>query len=317
MAFDFEHAVSAPFRMQPGLRRLPPGATQTTPNRPGSRHQREKLAVLMSWPDEALLTLPDFDAKPALRALLSQAALEHPDALQWSPGTERLHARWLGWSADWAGDVRDEGSPLPELGLCLARLAPEWRLPALLALSLEEDLAVVDGRTATLPWLAVALPSHWAPPEKIGKHFREVHAPVADNTVLLAAGEHLMRLATGAERWERFVWNITYHPRLNHHPRALDPAGWAADLRAADVPAQAWFRTERQTFIPVAGHSQAVFTIQVQVQPLAEALAHADQARALHDALASMSPAVLAYRELDRPRDALLAWLDARATHAD
>ena len=37
MAFDFS-LVTAPFRMQPGLRRVAPGALQLTANAPGSRH---------------------------------------------------------------------------------------------------------------------------------------------------------------------------------------------------------------------------------------------------------------------------------------
>ena len=43
MSFDFDAAVTAPFRMQPGLRRLAPGTPQLTPLAPGSRHQREKM----------------------------------------------------------------------------------------------------------------------------------------------------------------------------------------------------------------------------------------------------------------------------------
>ena len=54
MPFDFDAAVSAPFRMQPGLRRLAPGTPQLTPLAPGSRHQREKLAVLSAFPELAL-----------------------------------------------------------------------------------------------------------------------------------------------------------------------------------------------------------------------------------------------------------------------
>ena len=45
MPFDFA-AVSAPFRMQPGLRRIVPGARQLTPNRHDSVALREKLSAL-------------------------------------------------------------------------------------------------------------------------------------------------------------------------------------------------------------------------------------------------------------------------------
>ena len=49
MSFDFDAAVTAPFRIQPGLRRLAPGALHLTPLDPGSRQQREKLAVLSAF----------------------------------------------------------------------------------------------------------------------------------------------------------------------------------------------------------------------------------------------------------------------------
>ena len=79
------------------------------------------------------------------------------------------------------------------------------------------------------------------------------------------------------------------------------------------MAAQAWWRTERQTFIPVADASLAVFTILVDTQPLALAIDRADKAQRLHDAIASMSPAVLQYRNLGTVREALLDWLARRA----
>ena len=66
MNFDMEAAVVAPFRMQPGLRRLAPGAPHLTPLRPGSRLQREKLAVLSAFAHQALVCEPGFDARHAL-----------------------------------------------------------------------------------------------------------------------------------------------------------------------------------------------------------------------------------------------------------
>ena len=175
----------------------------------------------------------------------------------------------------------------------------------MLSLAFAADFAIVDGQNATIPWLAVALPSHWAPEDKVGRHFAEVHAPVADNRLVQAAGPALMRLATGAERWERFVWNVAPHPRLHAHPRRIDERRWSITPVAA-----AWWRTERQTFVPLPERQQAVFTILVDVQPLQQVLAE-DRSRAprLHAALASMSPAVLDYRGLAPVRDALLDWL--------
>lgn len=347
MSFDFSHAVSAPFRMQPGLRRLAAGSLQLTPNRPDSRHLLAKLQVLRADAAGALLQTPGFDPSPALAALAAQAQAEHPAAFH--AGQDGIwHARWLGVAVDGAGQVMATSSPPADPGLppptaqaspgplpqapedaaggppaaassaaaiatCLSALPPPWRQPALLALAFAEDFAIVDGQNATLPWLAVALPSRWAPVDKVGRHFAEVHAPVADNRLLLAAGDHLMRLVTGPDRWERFVWNITRHAGLDTHPHRQPDTPWPAPATPDETAGRAFFRTERQTFIPVPAAGQAVFTILVDSRPLTQALREPAQAAALHQALATMSPAVLAYRSLAPVREPLLAWLARRA----
>jgi hypothetical protein len=147
----------------------------------------------------------------------------------------------------------------------------------------------------------------------VGRPFADVHAPVADNRLITGAASHLARLVTGSERWERFVWTIVRHPRLHAHPDRVDPTPWPAHLEGDALAAQAWWRTERQTFIPVDGRQQAVFTIHVKVRPLPQALADTARARRVHDALASMSDAVLEYRGLTAVRDRLLRWLSTRA----
>jgi hypothetical protein len=213
-----------------------------------------------------------------------------------------------------------------EVARCLQGLPPAWRRTGLLALAFAEDIAIVDADSGHIPWLAVALPSHWAPQDKVGLHFAAVHAPVADNALLLRASQGLMRLVAGApaavtdathaaaaapqppERWERFVWTVTDHPRLHAHPARVDPQRWQ------HMPVdRAWFRSEHQSFIPVPGLAQALFTIHVQVQPLREVLATPTHAQALHAAIASMSPAVLDYRGLAAVREPLLAWLKSWA----
>jgi dimethylamine monooxygenase subunit A len=315
MVFDFDAAVTAPFRMQPGLRRMAAGAPHLTPLQPGSRHQREKLAVLSATPAQALQAVAGFDAQPALHALAAHAAREHPLHFDWDG--ERAAALTLGVAvhADTVEDVAAGRFGLgDELSRCLRGLPEEWRLAGLLSLAFIEDFALVDGQTGTLPWLAVALPSHWAPESKVGRHFREVHAPVADNALLLRAGDHLMRMVCSPERWERFVWNVTRQPRLNAHPTQTDHAPWPADAFAAAQAPRVWWRTERQTFIPLPDRGQALFTIHVETTPLADAIDSPAKAGRLHDAIATMSDAVLAYRSLASVRAALLAWLAARAS---
>ena len=309
MAFDFSHVV-APFRMQPGLRRLAPGAHHLTPNRLDSPALHERLAVLAGHPAQALVAMPGFDATPALHALAAQAGLEHPDA--WvAEDTENCTATRLGWSLR---NGRMLGDGPAEIGACIEALPPEWRLAGLLSLAFAEDFAVLDAATHRIPWLAVCLPSNWAPEDKVGRTFAEVHAPVADSAALVAAADPLLRLVTGAERWERFVWTIADGPQLQRHPRHCAPTCWNPALDPDALAATAYFRTERQTFIPLPGRRQALFTIHVEVRPLIAALESNDDAGRLHAALASMSPAVLAYRGLGPARDRLLAWLEARAS---
>jgi hypothetical protein len=118
-------------------------------------------------------------------------------------------------------------------------------------------------------------------------------------------------------RWERFVWTIARHPRLHAHPARVDPAPWPAHLEGDALAAQAWWRSEHQTFIPVEGQRQVVCTIHVEVQPLAQALADPARAARVHDALASMGAAVLEHCGLTAVRDRLLRWLATRSTVAD
>ncbi len=318
MGFDFDAAVGAPFRMQPGLRRLAAGAPQLTPSvvphRGSARHLREKLAVFGAFPAQSLCAVPGFDAGPALDALADQAAAEQPEA--WAVAGRRWSAHWLGWSVDADDLPLARHDAWPEVGALLRQTPPAWRRAVLLSLAFAEDFAVVDATSGTLPWLAVALPSMWAPEDKVGRHFGAVHAPVADNALLLAAADGLLQLVTGGERWERFVWTFSHQPRLHAHPQRVDPARWPAGLDDEALANCTWWRTEHQTFVPVPGRAQAVFTIHVQTCPLRAALTAAQAAR-VHEALASMSAAVLAYRGLTAVQPALLRWLRQRASQPD
>lgn len=312
MPFDFDAAVSAPFRMQPGLRRMPQGAQHLTPLAPGSRHQREKLAVLSAFASEALLSTEGTAPQDPARALAAHAAAEHPQHLQWDG--RHATAQRLACAVDAETGALHNLAPGvfglgDEITRCLALLPARWRLAGLLSLAFAEDFALLRAPEGALPWLAVCLPSHWAPEQKIGLPFSAVHAPVADNAMLLQAAQALVATVTGVQRWERFVWNVTPHPRLHAHPARVPPERWAlGQAQPVFDPAAAWFRSEHQTFIPL-GQGQALFTIGVQVQPLAEALATPGRAARLAEAVAGMSPAVLAYRGLDTVQAPLLDWL--------
>jgi hypothetical protein len=207
--------------------------------------------------------------------------------------------------------------PQPALDAIAARARVEGLpLTQPLELAFEEDFAVLDGRDATLPWLCVCVPSHWAPEQKLGLPFTAVHAPVADNQALLAAARHLVQLATSGERFERFVWTVTPSGGYDQHPGRRPRAPWPLDADPALFAAQCFLRHERQTFFPVEGTTQAVFTIRVMLQPLPEAIATKADAQRMHDSLATMSDAVLTYKNLTPARERLLAWLAQRAANS-
>jgi hypothetical protein len=177
-------------------------------------------------------------------------------------------------------------------------------------LAFEEDFALLDGPSTALPWLCVCVPSHWAPEDKLGLSFAAVHAPVADNHLLVGAARQLTRLVTEGGEWERWVWTISPSGRYDQHPRRHPRAPWPATAQPQAFARQCFLRAERQTFFPLApGSGQAVFTIRVMLQPLVEAVATPAQAQRLHEALASMSQEVAQYKGLAGARERLLAWL--------
>jgi dimethylamine monooxygenase subunit A len=193
---------------------------------------------------------------------------------------------------------------------------PDCETP--LELAFEEDFAILDGATGTLPWLCVCVPSHWAPEDKLGLDFASLHRPVADNAALIAASQQLVALVTAGDCWERFVWTISPSARHDQHPRRHPRNPWPATSDAGEFARQCWLRAERQTFFPVGhGTRQAVFAIHVMLQPLAGAVQAPGNARRLHDSLASMSQAVLDYKNLGPAREPLLRWLQSRPSCAE
>jgi hypothetical protein len=259
MDFDFRH-IAVPFRMQPGLRRVPSETLQLTPLDPQTALYAEKRSVLEARQSRHMLD--GFDPTPALNAIAAR-----------SP---RL------W--------RDSETPL-ELGF-------------------EEDFAVLDGATGALPWLCVCVPSHWAPEDKLGLDFAALHGPVADNAALVAASQQLVALATGSDCWERSVWTVSPSGRYDQHPRRHERTAWPQVQDANEFARQCCLRSERQVFFPVGqGTRQAVFAIRVKLQPLTQAVQTREQAQRMHDSLASMSQAVLDYKNLGAARERLLHWL--------
>lgn len=263
--------------------------------------------------DLAQIPVP-FRMQPGLARLQDAAAHLTPLAPGSALFEEKRRVREAGQSRHAVAGF----DPAPALA-SIARQAAAQGLPAWgdaqrpLELAFEEDFAILHGATGTLPWLCVCTPSHWAPEDKLGLDFASVHAPVADNRMLQAASRQLVDLVTRGGRWERQVWSISPSPRHDQHPRRHVPTAWPLENDLETFAAACWLRVERQTFFPVGDDTgQAVFTIRVRLQALMQAVDSAARAQRLHDSLASMSEAVLAYKGLAAAGPRLLAWLAAR-----
>lgn len=181
-----------------------------------------------------------------------------------------------------------------------------------LSLNLQEDFVVLrDRRQMVTECLSVCFPSNWRPQEKHGQDFATIHAPVADNALLLAGAAGLMDLAFRRHRMQRHVWLLTPTPALSLHPHA-QRSRWdaLADASGSALLEGTWWRIERQTTLPLPALQAGVFFIRVMVCPLTQVLAVAsERAAELRAVLASMSEAVVAYRGMSAVRDRLVAAL--------
>ena len=179
--------------------------------------------------------------------------------------------------------------------------------------SLQEDFAILkqDGDTLRTEYLSVCFPSRWDPREKLGLDFAAIHAPVADNEALLAAGQSIMTMAFMKQPMLRHVWLIVPSASLDQHPDKNE-AWWTETLRdMSPLLPNLFFRVERQTTWPLPQLQRAVFFIRVMTSPLVDVInAAPGRAAELAASLRSMTPEVIAYRGMTDAMPRLLAELD-------
>lgn len=274
--------VKSPFRMQPGLSRLEPAATPL-----------------------AAEAVPPTGHEPAPALFVRDAqALAYQQAKRQALLERREHCQ-LG-AADPAVLQLVADAYAQQTGVALPASLDG------LSTGMQEDFVILHDEAGTLRTrcLSVCFPSNWMPAEKINADFAAIHAPVADNALLQAAGAGIMDMAFRKARMQRHVWLLTPGGELAQHPHQR-MARWDDALRAADAAgqpllSQAFFRVERQTTWPLPALARGVFFIRVMVAPLQAVLAVAPgRAAQLHEALRSMSDAVVAYRGMATVRERL------------
>jgi len=239
-----------------------------------------------------------------------RAALENPtqhilrDGL--SAATEQTIAQWI---AERLCTEHPERF-IMESGDALRCVGTDERVPLncaspldALAMQVQEDLAVleVDGQGGNrLSYLHVAMPSGWAPEEKIGRPFDAVHRPVPHIDTIIAKQDQIARLMVNATRGAvRFAWTITTDAALNHHPKRDAPGedGHGTASLVGHTPGQPLLRVERQVIWGFPKHNASLFTIRTYRYSFND-LDKPTRA-ALAKAVTGMSEASLQYKSMD------------------
>jgi dimethylamine monooxygenase subunit A len=313
--------VSTPFRMRPNLEKLDPESPALLLyDDLAPAYARERARVLRDARERACVGTANGDIFEAMRDLI-------PSPLRGEGAPAGAGEGDISENGDDFLSIplsRRSAPPSPSRGEGNSLEAPPTDTNSV-ALSLQEDFVILkhENDRLTTEYLSVCFPSRWDPREKLGLDFSQIHAPVADNQMLLAAGANIMTMAFMKQPMLRHVWLIVPSASLPQHPDQNDYS-WAETLRdPSPLLPRLFFRVERQTTWPLPQFNRAVFFIRVMMSPLVDVLRVSDSARPepsegarakqLASALRSMTPAVVAYRGMTDAMPRLLAELDVFA----
>jgi len=276
---------------------------------------------LLSCPASALIELDErYPAEMAgRRALLAD---RHADVFAACAGSApagaealallaaHLPARYPGW-------FRRDGTMLHN-----ALTGEAWDLAAppcdpleLAGRLVQEDLCIVrpDAGGPVLDAAILCAPSRWLLAEKIGRPLLAIHAPVplyADR--LGAPVDRFMRQLKPGRVAMRMNWSVMDDAALfqtgGKHRTERDPT-----ITAANAGARLHLRVERQTLSRLPRSGSVLFTIRVHSYALARIAALPGAPARLAAAVRALPAELAAYKSLPAFRDALLAYLDARA----
>jgi hypothetical protein len=269
------------------------------------RYAHEVLHGLRDFPAQSRCI--DTDDPQGLQAsmwrVLAVLAQEHPDYFEVDAAKRVFRNKLWGFTLSETQGMyhleRHEAQLEPELArevINFLQGSPRVLADAV-RLSIQEDLAIIDRPKGTAVTgdraeaLLVCLPSSWNPADKIGHDFSTIHRPIAHHERLEKAHANLNKVLF-AKPFKRWVWALVSDGILCHNPAVHTRP------KLASVPfEQLYFRSERQTFIPMADIGRYVFTIRVYSTPLANVL-NDERRQILADALVSMDDEQRAYKSL-------------------
>ncbi|OGY55459.1 MAG: hypothetical protein A2912_01500 [Candidatus Buchananbacteria bacterium RIFCSPLOWO2_01_FULL_40_23b] len=178
-----------------------------------------------------------------------------------------------------------------------------------LTLYIQEDLAIIEQTSDSniIRYLHISSPNYWAPEEKIGKTFAQIHAPVAGMDLTLE--QKIVNAITTKGPYVRFAWGITTDTQLNHHP--LPPPDTPSELWHGRTfnPSnpKAYLRIERQVTIPFPQHNAALFLIHPYFTDIATL--SKEHKLSLLNAINSMTTKQKEYKGLT-DKEELITWIE-------
>ena len=149
------------------------------------------------------------------------------------------------------------------------------------AMKIEEDIAVMHN--GKLVAVCFCFPSGWIPGNELNSDLSKLHAPVADNELLIKSSKKLEQ-HMNKQTIRRWVWNITTISNLSNHPNIERP-------KIIDFDSL-YFRLETQVSTPLDDES-SLFLVKVDVFPLKKVWNEK-----ILESINSMSESVLKYKNL-------------------
>ncbi len=267
-------------------------------------YHREKLRSLSTHPHRYIAEsrLSPSQRRCATHFMLKHLEHEYPELIRRE--TDRVVFLHTGDTLllDAQGEAHQAIAAAPEI----QALGPQGSDPlVILALQIQEDFSLwtYDDSGDWMAYASICYPNHWAPEDKIGKNFFQVHEPVAEAGPMLRSSTQLVQGMVHRGPFVRFAWGVATDTRLNHHP--LEPQGRHFDPQNP----QLWVRAERQTLHGFPDERLSFFTIRTYFEDVAAFKHEARLRDALRAALESMTPASRVYKGLDRTLGDVLRWL--------
>jgi hypothetical protein len=278
-----------------GLAAIAPGEPWLEVDERLAEDLAEKQRLLAERHDEVFVEQPASRAaqREALDRVVGSLLRDHADRYaRDGAGTIRIHA------LDRTLDLEDERTaPLERAARCV-----------------QEDLCIMERRHGEgwcLTAGAVCFPTRWRLRPMLGRRMTAIHAEVPGYREQLdpSANRFFDGMKSGSV-FRRSNWSLLDSPAL-FQPGGAYRLDRREDLDAGNAGEQVWLRVERQTLQRLPATGAVLFGIRVHRMRLDAVAQDAEGTRALLGAIATMDPAMQAYKSLARVRDPAVAFLEA------